>query len=391
MLENAPTFAEISEPLIEFLDDTIFVAHNASFDYSFIKAEFNALGIDWKPKRLCTVRLARKAFPGLRSYSLGNLCNSLDIINSSHHRALGDARAATDVLKLSLTKLSDAEVQKMISKVANETFLPAHIDRSRYDELPEKPGVYYFLDEKGKPIYIGKAKNLKKRVRSHFAGNLEGARLQAFIREIHHIDFKETGSELVALLMEDAEIRKFWPKHNNAQKKRPNKFGVFRYEDQKGYVRLIMNKVSGTNSPVKVFPTSEAARQWMVKLAENHELDFRLIGMEALHDHADLPPADIHNGRMNEALEGDKKMKASIIFHSSGRTKDEKSFVWVEKGELKGFGFAPFDASISHIEALEQYTELIQPTEVNAAIIRNFLEHPQDMKVIRFNEESTVE
>jgi DNA polymerase-3 subunit epsilon len=93
MVENAPIFEDVAEQVHQLLKDNIFVAHNVNFDYSFIKHQLQGCGYELDTKKLCTVRLSRKVFPGYKSYSLGNICGSLNIPISDRHRAAGDAKA----------------------------------------------------------------------------------------------------------------------------------------------------------------------------------------------------------------------------------------------------------------------------------------------------------
>ena len=380
MLEGAPTFDQIADDLEEVLEGTIFVAHNVSFDHSFIRAEFNAIGRQWNPRRLCTVRLARKAFPGMPSYGLGNVCNWLGLTNEAAHRALGDARAAKDLFEKCIAILDPDEVSKMISKASGDVFLPANVDKNDFLALPEKAGVYYFLNEKGKPIYIGKAKNLKKRVRQHFSVEPEGKRMQAFMKEIHHISFDLTGTELIALLLEDREIRKHWPAYNRAQKNRVQKVHVVRYEDQKGYTRLAMQNSNKLIASHKSFSSTYTARAWLMEMAQEFALDMRLLGLDMFDIHAEIPTAEVHNNQLELALTELKKREPSFVLQANGRTDDEYSFILVRNGVLKGYSFLCSDNI--DVDMIESSLEYLPPTETNASIISNLSERHVGLKRI---------
>lgn len=383
MLQGAPKFDEIAAELHDFIGDAVFVAHNVSFDYSFIKAGFDELGMKWNPKRLCTVKLARKAFPGYRSYSLGNITRDLGIVNERAHRAYGDVKATSELFSKCVEVLGIETCRIMLSAGSGEAFLPAHIDRAGYDRLPESPGVYYFLNEKGKPIYIGKANNIKKRVRSHFSGNLTSKKLQDFIRDIRHIEFRETATELIALLFEDAEIRKHWPIHNKAQKQRPDKFGIVQYFDQRGFIRLNVNPVKGNMSAVRSFPTPTEAKAWIVSLAKSYNLDYRLLGLDGIDSNSVLPDVNEHNNRLMRALEASGDLDQTLVLEGKGRTRDERSFVYVDRGRIIGFGFTPIDVPIANTEELDRYMERIPHTDVSAAVLRSFLKDNREMRMIQ--------
>ena len=166
MVEDAPKFWEIAKDIITLTENRTFVAHNASFDYNFIRSEFKSLGYNFSRDRLCTVKLSRKIIPGFKSYSLGNLCNSLHIIVNDRHRAMGDAFATVKLFELLLTK------DKSLGKKTNTKFY--NIEASKIASLPEEAGVYYFYNQQGDIIYIGKSKDIRARVFSHFNNETTG-------------------------------------------------------------------------------------------------------------------------------------------------------------------------------------------------------------------------
>lgn len=369
MLEGAPTFAQIADEIEELLDDAVFVAHNVSFDYSFIKAEFNAIGRPWHPSRVCTIRLARKAFPGLPSYGLGNVCNWLDITNENAHRALSDARATAILFEKSLAILEEDVVKKMIAKASGEVFLPPNLDKKEYTKVPEAPGVYYLLNEKGKPIYIGKAKNLKKRVKQHFTVQPESQRMQAFMKEIHHVSFELTGTELIALLLEDAEIRKHWPPYNSAQKRKAPKVHIVKYTDQSGLLRLATQSSHKIMSSHKSFSSHHSAKNWLMELAKEFDIDMRLLGLDMFDVNSTKEEKDVHNNKLFLALETLSSREPSFIIQAMGRDDDEYSYVVVKSGVLMGYCFLP--PHVNDLDSIEFALKTLQPTEVNASIISN--------------------
>ncbi|MCU0398590.1 MAG: exonuclease domain-containing protein, partial [Cyclobacteriaceae bacterium] len=170
MVEQAPPFEEVAESIYALLEGRVFVAHNAHFDYSFLKKEFEQAGIAWSAKKLCTVRLSRKIIPGLRSYSLGSLAESLGIHIKNRHRAGGDAEATAKIFSLLLNRDASGHISKSLKRNSGETILPPNLPKEEFDRLPAKPGVYYFLNERSHVIYVGKANNIKKRIAGHFTG-----------------------------------------------------------------------------------------------------------------------------------------------------------------------------------------------------------------------------
>ncbi len=381
MLRNAPDFEDVSDEIQELFKDAVFVAHNVNFDYSFFKAEFAALGVDFQPPRLCTVKLARKAFPGKISYGLGSMCKDLNIYNSAPHRAMGDARATVELFFKALPLVTEDDFKKLLGKKNVENFLPNHIEKNNYDLLPEATGVYYFLDKKNQPVYIGKAKNIKKRVKSHFSGNLESAKAQGFIKEIYAIDFKTTHDELIALLLEDAEIRKHWPKYNKAQKNRIQRYDIIHYTDQRGYLRLALNKGSNAGS-LKSFTSSFIAKSWLIDTAERFQIDLRLWGIHSGLETDELPNVDSYNERMKEVLQTIEKERATFLLHKEYSPSPITSFILVEKDIVKGFGtIDTLEESISSIDQLLSIITPIPSTEVNQSLILSYLEQPRGWKI----------
>jgi DNA polymerase-3 subunit epsilon len=160
MVEAAPYFEEVAEKIYTILSGNIFVAHNVNFDYSFVKNHLAQYGYTLNTKKLCTVRLARQVFPGFPSYSLGNLCHSLSIPIHNRHRAGGDARATVTLFERILASDEKDCVQTSLKKTSKEQTLPPNVPKEQFLGLPSSPGVYYFHDQKGKVVYVGKAKNI---------------------------------------------------------------------------------------------------------------------------------------------------------------------------------------------------------------------------------------
>ena len=187
MVFSAPTFESVAKDVFAKLDGKVFVAHNAHFDYSFLKKEFESVGISWQAKKLCTVRLSRKIIPGLRSYSLGSLAESLGIAISNRHRAGGDAAATVRIFDQLLQRDREGNILKALKRNSGETILPPNLPKEQFDKLPAKCGVYYFHDAHGKVIYVGKAINIKKRIAGHFTGDSREWSKSKIRNEIHHI------------------------------------------------------------------------------------------------------------------------------------------------------------------------------------------------------------
>ena len=138
------------------------------------------------------MRLARQIFPGFPSYSLGNLCNSLGIQIENRHRAGGDAEATVILFQRLLANDTRGAVLSSLNRNSKEAVLPPNVPREDFVSLPNAPGVYYFRDEKGKVVYVGKAKNIRSRVNSHFSNNSDSRQKQNFVRNVYAISLRIT-------------------------------------------------------------------------------------------------------------------------------------------------------------------------------------------------------
>ncbi|MGZ8538255.1 MAG: exonuclease domain-containing protein, partial [Flavisolibacter sp.] len=253
MVVDAPSFADIAEKVFTYLQGNIFVAHNVNFDYSFIKSHLEHCGYSFQAKKLCTVRLARQVFPGFPSYSLGNLCHSLQIDLVNRHRAGGDAAATVILFKKILDHDQKNCITTSLQRNSKEQLLPPNVPKSDFDKLPTGAGIYYFHDQKGKVIYVGKAKNIRARVNSHFSNNSDGRQKQNFVRNIYSISFQSTATELMAAILESTEIKRLWPVFNTSQKRQEEVYGFFLYEDQNGYMRVAIEKKRKYSNPIYTF------------------------------------------------------------------------------------------------------------------------------------------
>lgn len=371
MVSNAPKFSEKAKEILEFLGDAIFVAHNVNFDYSFMKAAFASCGVDYNPKRMCSVRYARSIEKGLKSYSLGNLCKHFKIKNEAAHRAWGDATATAQIMEILLGKDTSGQWQHLIKKNSGEFNLPANLPSDEYKALPETPGVYYFMDQEGKSLYIGKAKNLKKRVATHFVTDTESKKSQGFKREIYHIDFEQTGSELLAILLEDHEIRHHWPKYNLAQKKPKKKFGLFTYKSVSGNWHLVVNRLSNQHGFVAEFYSQQEATSKALQLVKEFELNPSFCGFPLLtFDQNDVVN---HNVGFEQMLQHLSEKEETLLIKTMGRNTEEDGFAYILDGNLGGIGFVPKEAEINEISQVLPYLKKLRSSITTKAVLDKVL------------------
>lgn len=363
MVREAPVFDDIAEKVLELLTDRVFVAHNVNFDYSFVRHQLAEAGVKWTPRKLCTVRAARKIKPGLPSYSLGNLCHSLDIILENRHRAGGDADATAILFSRLLEWDSEGEIAKMIKKTAQDQRLPPNLPPADFEQLPEKPGVYYFYNQAGKVVYVGKAINLKKRVASHFSGNSITPQRQHFLRDIHSITFEICATEFMALLLECTEIKKLWPTYNRALKRFEPKYGLYEYEARNGYRYLAIGKLSKGQACIESFNSLYDGIDLLRKLIEQFVIDqrfcdygnFKEPDLFQKPDLSNLPEVSAHNTQIENALDFLVSNRPSFAILDKGRSKDERSCIWIENGHFYGMGYITSDVAITEPSELKDY------------------------------------
>ncbi len=345
MVEDAPAFDEIADVLFEMLNENVFIAHNVNFDYSFIKHQLKQSGYDLTAKKLCTVRLGRKVFPGLPSYSLGNLCRSLKIGVENRHRAGGDAKATVRLFEYMLLNGAQTHIDHMLKRSSAEQWLPMNLDKELIDKLPSKPGVYYFHNSKDKVIYVGKAVNLKKRVSSHFTHNDPDLKRQHFIRNIHKVSFKQCATELEAIVLESTEIKKLWPRHNKSQKQPQVKYALYAFEDNRGYMRLAIDKKKKNFSHLYNFNLLNEGLVLVKKMVDEFELNARLCFIDKTPftktESDALEPPGIYNLKIQKALEALSQSLPTFVLVDEGIKAEEKLCLLVERGSFWGMGYLP--------------------------------------------------
>ncbi|MGB0430728.1 MAG: exonuclease domain-containing protein, partial [Bacteroidia bacterium] len=393
MVENAPAFSDIADDLYDFLDGNIFIAHNVSFDYHFIKNHFGALDIQYNSNRLCTVRLSRKIIPGLPSYSLGNICKSLKIHIKGRHTALGDAEATAKLFSILVQQDKNGVIEKSTKRNSRESLLPPNLDKAIFDSLPEQQGIYYFLNKKKKPIYIGKSKNIKSRVVGHFSTGSTTREKLRFIDDIYGIETKLCSNDLITDLTECHEIKKHWPKHNREYKKRSQIYGVYQYIDARGFVRYHVNKVLLKSKPLLVFGDYSTAYQYVKDLTIEFELCPKLTGLQKQGDKCmcnengscQSACGQIQNDfdykeKTNRSLEQILRSKETYIIVDEGFSEDEKSIVLVKNGRYMGYGYTKSEVSINNFNTLLDQIEPRKPTQDIENILLNHVSKLESTK-----------
>ncbi len=394
MVVYAPKFYEVAKKVVEMTENAIFVAHNVRFDYSFLKEEFATLGFTFTRQQLCTVVLSRKSFPGLRSYSLGNLISHFDIKVENRHRAMDDVLATVDILGRALQNEGGRDkADRLIHAGIRASHLPKDISIERIQQLPESVGVYYFYNIYGHVIYVGKSINIKKRVTQHF-GNID-TKTDKFITKVADITFELSGSELIAMLLESDEIKSIQPEINKAQRSKDYPYFVYHYLDKNGYIRFDWDKSSVKSRQNKNilnhYSSKASARGHLHAGTELYNLCSGLVGLYQPDEGCfyyqtgactgacqGLESAEDYNFRAMEAIEVLKKsFEEDFILLTEGRDEHECGLILVENGHYRGFGYTSIYNLNQGVEELKETIKYksVNP-ECNQIIIKWIEKHP---------------
>ena len=394
-VRKAPNFAEIAHKIDHMLHDAILVGHQVSWAYQALRSEFRYLGYNFERSKVCTQRLAKKVLPSLFSYEFDSLCSSLAIPlgEVSTTRVNLDATAA---LFLRLLSLDDdfVHIEAFLGAKTISRPLSTHVGADQFTKLPSRPGVYFFQDGEGHPIYVGKAKNIRKRVLSHFQSRSE--KEIGLCRQTMSIDFEETGCELLALLLEADIIKKRLPEYNTIQKKTRTAYHIKTYRNKAGILQCMVEEKPAVSEASELFFTKAAAKKRLEQLCGDFNLCPKFTGLQRKKgrcDHAKFPfcagicyggeaVAD-YNQRASEALATLMADTESYIIREKGRSSDEQSFVLVLNGVYQGFGFVDGSQQINGIDELQDLIEPRRSTYHTAQILAAYRKKfPYKVKLI---------
>jgi len=274
MVEDAPRFEQLAGDLHARLSGRVFVAHNARFDYGFLRHEFERAGMSFRAKTLCTVKLSRRLYRGASGHSLDALIARHGIRCDARHRALGDAEAAWQFLRIAAGEHGDEILGVAARQVAKEPRLPPHLERAAIDAVPEAPGVYFFYGEAGAPLYIGKSRSMRARVLSHFTEP------KPWVAQVRRVEWQRTAGELGALLREARLVKELRPLFNR-QLRKPNSLSSFVFDG----TRLDIAEADGIDAEALaslrgLFRSRRAAQEALRALADEERLCLRALGLE---------------------------------------------------------------------------------------------------------------
>ncbi|TAL70384.1 MAG: hypothetical protein EPN88_06265 [Bacteroidetes bacterium] len=397
MVEDAPRFYEIAKTIVELTEGRTFVAHNARFDYSFIRQEFKSLGFNFKRNILDTVALSRKLFPGHRSYSLGNICRDLSITINGRHRAAGDALATVKLFEIIIAK--DLEItgsKSVLLKNTRVSKLNPKLDITKVDSIPDEPGIYYFYNEDGDLIYVGKSRNLQQRISTHLSNNTTNRSME--MRDlIADIDWETTGSELIALLKESSEIKKNKPVYNRAQRRTGFQWAIFSFTDTHGYINYRYGKLDDDEDPVSVFTSKEKTKSKLNYLVETYGLCQKLCGLyetdgACFHYQVGIckgaccgkESAAEYNERAASANEEFIFTRRNFFIIDKGRDDEERCAVKILNGKYSGYGYFNINDMGFGLAAVHECIKHSVDNRDIQVILKSYLKRNRVEKIIEF-------
>jgi DNA polymerase-3 subunit epsilon len=397
MLRNAPKFHEVAKRIIEITDNCTIVAHNAQFDNRILSTEFDRLGYPFEKNMLCTVELSKKLIPDLPSYSLGKLVRSLGIPITDRHRAQGDAKATVELFKILLEKdIEKVIISDTIKKDPKRQLEPKLLDMIK--AAPTTIGVYYMHRKNGKIIYVGKSKNIKKRLIQHFTNdNKKSKKIQL---EVVSVSYEETGNDLIAQLKESQEIKKLKPIFNHALKTTIFQSQLYSYMDENGYANLRIEKVPMEQEEEKnlitTFTNYQQAKSLLYKITDEFHLCQKLNHLEktegACFNHGlktchgaciELETPFDYNTRVQKFIDKSSYEFDHMLLIDKGRSIQEHSVILIKNGTYRGYGFFNLNFQINNPEVLKSIINPMENNRDTQHIIQGYLRKNKVQKILK--------
>jgi len=377
MVEDAPFFYEIARRIVEMTEGCIFVAHNVKFDYLFIRSEFERLGYSYQRRQLCTKQLSKKLFPEIGRYSLDRLISHFNIHADIRHRAMADVLATVEVFDYLIeADRAYGYFTNQINQGVKLSKLPGTIHFDDIHKIPETSGIYYFFGQNDHLLYVGKSKNIQKRVFQHFSNAT--TKSWKFLSRTERIDFEETGSEIAAILREDAVIKKERPEYNVAQRKTNKPYGLRLVDDDETFFHLELHPIQDENETgfIKTFKSKRSGSMHIKGLLEKFGLTEILLPER--HDQSlFLRNGHIPDEAKSEWAESFRQLKATLtarqrvhcmVIDQSYSHHEATCFVF-HQGRLTKIGKLDSNTSWSEI-SLDDLDDYQVPMSINDQIIK---------------------
>jgi DNA polymerase III subunit epsilon len=282
MVARAPTFAQVADEIAQRIGDCVFVAHNARFDYGFLKHEFGRLRRPFTAKVLCTVKLSRRLYPESGRHNLDAIIERHALPVDGRHRALGDARVLWRFVQQLYREKPAAEVDAAIARMLKAPSLPSQLPADALTDIPEAPGVYRFYGLSPMPLYIGKSINLRERIAAHFSTDYRAANDLRISAEIARVEIEQTAGELGALLRESQLIKTLLPAYNHRLRRRRDMVAIAlsREAAPPAFIHSAAIEPGALEGLYGPFASRSAARATLRQVAAQARLCWSTLGLE---------------------------------------------------------------------------------------------------------------
>jgi DNA polymerase-3 subunit epsilon len=387
MVKDSPLFEEVHQKVLELTHENIFVAHNVKFDFGMIRQEFKRLGIDFNRKQLDTVNLARKVLPGFESYSLGNICDSLNIQITDRHRATGDAEATVKLLEIMLAKpASQKYIEIELNHGIDVDLLPPYLSKAEIEKLPEDAGVFYYKDEVGKVLYLDGSKNIRKKVINDFQKPADSPEKKRMFELMRNIDYELTGNELTAKLLAYRDVKKHLPEFNKKPKILAYTHAIFLDSDEHGFLQLKIHPLDWDQGELILkFPSKAIANKILGKIIKENNLHgWFAIRSKMKESGIEQKGLKTFNNNIEKAARKYLYRHPSFFIISDGIHPDEHAVVWVENNNYKGFGFFNPELTPATPETLREVIKEDEDDSEVQKIIRSQMRKMKNLKIISY-------
>ncbi|WP_166263207.1 exonuclease domain-containing protein [Marinobacter caseinilyticus] len=321
MVADKPLFADIADEFRSQLEDVVFVAHNARFDYGFVKSEFRRLGQPFSAQVLCTVKLSRNLYPAYRRHNMDTIIERHGLARVERHRAMGDVSAMFEFFQHALKDVGQERFEQALSELMKRPSVPSHLPFDVLSDLPQSAGVYRFYGENDVLLYVGKSTNILQRVASHFSGDHNTSRGVRISESLRRVDWTETAGELGALLLELKQIKALKPLFNRRSRAAKTLVSIELAANPEGYLqaRLVREiEPHRLGDYYGLFRSKRDAEKALSGIAQKNDLCNRLLGLEPERSG---PCFQRTLGRCKGACDGGEdvvryNLRAQIAFHA---------------------------------------------------------------------------
>jgi DNA polymerase-3 subunit epsilon len=396
MLRAAPKFYEVARRIIEITEDTVLVAHNASFDYRILRTEFSRLGFDYKRPTLCTVALSQKLLPEAESHSLGKLTRSLGIPVSDRHRAYGDALATQKLLKILLLKEGSASVIQSLMR-SEETGELSDNQLKLVSALPSATGIYSLYDKQGNLLFVGASANIRQSVTQHFVGRDKFSRsLQKYTKKVQH---EISGTLLLAELQARSEQKSGRPKYIRKKDKSASRVrALHRVMDQDGYEGFLQGDRDHWEESEFLFTDQKEMEKFLKDSCQELRLCTLKCGLSAsqtdcpihLDEGHDPDPGmqeepETYNQRYQKLLSRFSLKNKTVLLQDSGRVTGEKGFVFIRNGKIAGMGYTDLNYQLNSLERIERIMRPLPHNLHTRLMVDTYLREKSSIKTLYFS------